>query len=95
MKLTPGQVAELKSTKNVRGFLADGDRQVPVYLVAISFHTFERVQMLTSENALPGGILWYVVFSTPTRVELFTTQPEWFVELEDQIDATRRPHPQR
>lgn len=90
MKLTPGQVAELKDAKNVRGSIIDGTMSKPVFLVTISFSAFERVQVLTHAQSMPPSMMWYVASSNPNRVELHTTHPEWFVELEEMIDVARR-----
>jgi len=91
MRLSPGQVAELRSWKNVRGStLVDRDLE-PLFLVAVTFAALERAQALAAARALPPALVWYVVSSTPSRVEIHSTQPEWFVELEEMIEDARRP----
>lgn len=90
MKLTPGQVSELRSAENVRGSVVVLNESRPVFRVAITFAAFERAQVLTHAQALPPSLMWYVASSNPSRVELITTHPEWFAELEEMIDAARR-----
>lgn len=92
MKLTPGQIADLQSPANVRGAILVGNDATPLFRVAIAYHTFERAQVLTAATSLPIGLVWYVSVANPDRVELHTTHPEWFVELEEQINASRRPN---
>lgn len=91
MKLTPGQISELRGDKNVRGSVLAGVIPVPLYLVSVQYLTFERAQILTNAKAMPPGMVWYLASANPTRVQLHTTQPEWFVELEDRIEDARRP----
>lgn len=90
MRLTPGQVAELRGERNVRGTVHVDRDQLVLFLVAISYAAFERLQVLAHARSLSPGLVWYVHEANPNRVELHTTHPEWFVELEDMIDAARR-----
>lgn len=91
MQLTPSQVAELRSDTNVRGSIHASGEQRVLYLVVIAYTTLSRVQVLANARSLPNHVVWYVVTANPNRVELHTTAPEWFVELEEQMNAARRP----
>jgi len=84
VRLTPGQIADLRSAKNVRG--SQSGRAF--YLVSIKFETFERVQVLGNLGELHA--MWYYMSSDGVRVQLMTDVPEWFVELEGQIEDARR-----
>ncbi len=84
MRLTPGQVERLRDSKNVRGRDANGT----IYVVAVTLQAFERAQELTAIGAVEAT--WYVVSTAPNRVEIHTSHPEWFAELEEKIDDVRR-----
>lgn len=93
MRLTPGQVEELRGPANVRGAAIDGNMPTPLFRVVVDHTAFERVQVLTHARALPSGLAWYVALSHPSGVELHTTRPEWFVEMQEMINAQRRADP--
>lgn len=84
MRLTPGQVEELRSAKYIRGRDAAG----VIYGVSVTLIAFERAQELTALGAVDAT--WYVVSTAPNRVEIHTSHPEWFAELEEKIDDARR-----
>ena len=90
MKLTPGQIAELRSDGNVRGLTIVDRVQEPLYLVVVGHQAFQRAQQLSNLQALPPGLVWYVAGAAATRVEIHATQPEWFAELEETIQDARR-----
>lgn len=91
MRLTPGQIAELRAPKNIRGGIVDGTLPRALYLVAVSYAVLERTQLLADAASLPEAMTWYVHQANPNRVELHTTHPEWFAELEGMIEDARRP----
>lgn len=89
--LTPGQIAELRSDIRVRGTMwVDGGLH-PAYTIRIGNATMERVQVLANARAVPQHVSWFAVMMAPDRVEIYTTAPEWFAEIEEQINAARRP----
>ncbi len=83
--LTPQQIADLRSPKNVRG----GKPGRVLYAVAVKWLTFERAQELAHLNECPA--VWYYSAGDGQRAQLLTDTPEWFVELEGKIDDARRP----
>jgi len=83
--LTPQQIADLRSDKNVRG----GKPGRVLYAVSVKWYTFERAQQLTNRNECP--VVWYYSTSDGQRASLLTDKPEWFVELEWKMDDARRP----
>lgn len=88
--LTPYQIAELKSTKNVRGTIG----RAKLYQVVIKTDTFERAQVLTNLDELDhvhADVMWLFHSADPSRVVLLTDKPEWFVDLERKIEDARRP----
>lgn len=94
--LTPGQIADLRSDKNVRGQIGG----TILYQVMVRFETFERAQVLTNLGELALGtstgveganVLWFYVGSSGQHVSLTTNKPEWFADLEGKIDDARRP----
>lgn len=88
--LTPQQLADLRTDKNVRGQIGGAI----LYQVSVRFETFERAQVLTNLGELNGAgadVLWYALSSSGQQVSLITNRPEWFVELERKIDDARRP----
>ena len=90
MRLTPQQVADLRADKNVRGQIGGA----VLYQVLVRFETFERVQVLTNLGELSGAgadVMWYCMSSSGQQVNLLTTKPEWFAELEWRIEDARRP----
>lgn len=87
MRLSPGQVADLRAPKNARGQVGGA----VLYSVVVEMSTFERAQVLTTEGAVQPELSWYVASYSPNRMELHTTHPEWFAELEEKINAARRP----
>lgn len=91
MKLTPNQIAELRSSTNVRGMTTVAGVMMPVYSVMVTNSTLTRVQQLTAELSMPERMAWHCAYMNPDRVEIYTTRPEWFVELEEMINAARRP----
>lgn len=91
MKLTPGQIAELRDVKNVRGLTTVAGVMHPMYTVMVSNAALARIQQLTAELAMPEKMAWQTAHMNPDRIEIYTTRPEWFVELEEMINAARRP----
>lgn len=90
MRLTPGQVAELRSAPNVRGQTLESGEWQALFLVVVSYDTLKRAQELTLLGRVPT---WSLVTASPARCEVYTTAPEWFVELEDKINESRRSQP--
>ena len=89
--ITPQHKAELRSSSRIRGSTWVADNLLPVYTVLISDAVFERAQILADAMAIPPHVFWCVAYMAPNRVELHTTAPEWFAEMEDMINAARRP----
>ena len=90
MRLTPGQVADLKSAKNIRGRIGSE----VLYALLVRFETLERVQQLADLGEGPPGS-WYTTGGDTARATIATSSPEWWVELEEKIDALRRPQQPR
>lgn len=89
--MTPAQVVELHQSRNVRGQLIDGERgPTTIFAVIVQYATYSRAQELTKEKATPDTLVWYTAYLGPTHVEVHTNRPEWFVEMEEMIDASRR-----
>lgn len=88
--MNPGRLAELRSAKAVRGGLMVGTVCQVLYMVTVTNGTYARAQELTHEGALPTDLVWLTWDASPGRVEVHTNRPEWFVELEEMIDASKR-----
>jgi hypothetical protein len=88
MRLTPGQVAELRASKNVRGQTLESGEWQAMFQVSISYDCLTRAQELTLLGRVPS---WNLVQAMPSRCDVHTTAPEWFVELEEKINESRRP----
>lgn len=94
MRLTPGQIAELRSDGNVRGFCYSSATagMAVLYRVVVDYATLERAQVLANNRTMPPTV-WYVAGPAAARVEIHTTNPEWFAELQEMIADARRPRP--
>lgn len=92
MPITPGQISELRSIRNVRGTIEGGlGIEKTLYAVTVDYAVLARAQELASLGALPPGLVWYLSSGDPNRATLHANKPEWFVELEEMINDARRP----
>lgn len=87
--MTPVQLQELTSPRNVWGKTVDGRVLYRCFIQSII--TLGRIQELTSvatETVPP----WHVQSHDGTGWWLVTTEPAWFIQLEKEIvDAYRQP----
>lgn len=72
---------------NVRGLV--GGR--PLYGVRISLFALQRAQALSLlDGATPADMTWFVTANQGTHVEIATTHPVWFAELDRKIEDAKR-----
>lgn len=88
MPLTAAQMATLTVAQNVAGFTTDGRLLYRTFIGDKVAWT--RIQELTHQ-CVPGVPPWYYSSHDGTGWWILTTEPAWFIELEQEIINARRP----